>query len=290
MSVRWLPILFLGLVGLNTAAQVKELNILKHPIKLHGIELRLGFPNLQHNNIQELDDLHTQLASVLRSAYNLGEPTQAGFYPYKHSRLDNSLELGIVFKPKYTSNNYLLRNLELRHALGYNESQYFFSWDTIQEGRFLVPYGSDYFEQNVYYGLSANTSSKVLFNHLKVYGGADVRIGKSLYSEYGISRNSASIVYDIDPSIINPDENQKDYFSLNNRSLGLGYTAGIKVYLSCYLNLHIEFRELWIHQQFAQTNNSHVLKNSQFLVGLRYKFSPLLAKSSQNPKTQSAFW
>ncbi len=273
-------------------AQVKELNFLGKSWHLHAVEMRYGFPDIRLNNETTLVAEDQHLQQELITKYNKEKPAASTiYYPYTHS-LGKTLALGAVFKPFQKSSSPLFQSVELGHTFGLVTQTFESFWDTIPNSVQPKPYGARNYSTNFYYNPSLNLSTPRFLKVLKGYGGMDARFDKPLSHEYFISKNSSQAVFIVDQNTINDDNRYElSIYSLPIRKIGIGYTLGLKMYLSCNFNLHIEFKDYIQQEKYLASKNTYNVQTTQILVGLRYKFAQLLEDTKANNKEHlKAFW
>jgi hypothetical protein len=273
------------------SAQVKEVNALGKKWYLHGIDFRFdpGFVHFYNQDAKLATDLTLQ--AELRETYNKPNSTYTYKLTPQLSIKTNTASLGVVFRPFFGKELEYLKSIEISHNFGLFNEQCTFGWDSLETPDKFAFYGAQMFSSSYFYNPSVTLSSKTIFNQLKLYGGLDLRFVRPLSNEYYISKNSSKVVYAIDESTITEDNRfDLDYYNLQKSQNGIGYTLGIKGYVTCKWSLHAEFKDLYFRDIYTATKNTYNSRSKQLFIGFRYKFAQPEPQERKSVEGKSVFW
>lgn len=227
-------------------AQVKEVNFLSYPIKLHGIDFRI------QNNY------NTHYTHLVQN--------QSTNNPISDNYFDNARFLDVqdplynflgvstylVFRPFNNAQHSILRSIEVGHGLifEYNRTQ-------IEDTKSSI-LRHTYRGFKVGYSPRLSIVSPTLLNTLKLYTGVDAYFFQPFYSE--LETQSAGYL----------GVTLNERYSLPYRQRGFGYTIGARIFANCNWNAHVEYSPKYLNTIANQNKKQFFTQLIQF--GARYKF------------------
>lgn len=280
------------LAPVNVFAQVREINFLGKKWHLHGVDARFGFKNMAMNNPQALLQEESNQITELIAKYDKTKIADNVITSSGQNYLSYNISAGLIFKPFSKSEKRHLQSPEVVQQIGIFKQYFEPSWDTATMSSSFRPFGAKSISSHLTYNPSLTMSTPTFGGLFKAYAGGDVRFDFPLFQEFSLTNNSAQVIYEQPSDAISKENayNQTSFQLLSKRA-GIGYTIGIKMYLSCNTNFHIELKDTYLLEKYQFTENTCKYRNLQVQAGLRYKFSkPESPASKSNDLAKSAFW
>ena len=285
---RFLPlILLLILCSWNSAAQVTEVNFLGKIWNLHGVDYRMrimdhsyGYYTNHHLNAaydpKESKEYHTTGLKYLNEDY--GSITAF----FNHS-------VGLVFRPFNSSDLDIVRQMEFVHSFGFEyKSRSISAYKPIIEDQVrtrLDCYHLSYSPQYMFSSPSFWDGSKF---YLILSATFNFPLRSYVYANPpdSISRATGNVQYEKSPRIFT------DRYVVNYFEIGAGGGLGLRHYINCNWNFHIELLLNRFATFYNSTSKTFLSNYYGLNVGLRYKFGipteeEKKEKESENPRI---FW
>lgn len=220
---------------------------------------------------------------------------------FRHAVPDKNcatIRLEVVYAPFRFNSNPWLKNIELMG--GFSFRSYTGYKVTVYAGGDISPIEGTYVKHDYTASLKyASLNAAFSVNHkvsklVMIYGRAGIGLGIN----NGLRLESGATEYthyydDTTNNVVNVNKygfgDDKVYFS-SQKSWHQEASIGLKVYVSCRVNLYAEYViDNRIYKQAGRDN--YTVFGQGFILGFRYKFNPPEAKESGEPeKKPSAFW
>ena len=263
-------ILLLHLIPWKSNAQVTEINFLGKIWHVHGIDQRLRITQYASEYYLEMYKNVSYPNNEYKNYYQ--GYTYLHFEP-RFINLHKSHSIGVVFRPFSRTGSNILRTFEFSHnlELDYKMVSIFSSW----------PRNSTYDESSQqtvlqYYSLGYNPgihiSSPAFWDGMKLYAIIDAQINAPLRSYLYINPPFEISITNEKFSYKRGQYNYSERLPINFFSFGYGLGLGVKQYITCSWNFHVEARVSQFHTSFTQSNSSLNSNRYGVYVGLRYKF------------------
>jgi len=268
-------------------AQIKEINFLGKSWYLHGVDVRLTLP---------IKNPKTTTSFITNTDRQFDAPeNRYGYSSLRRFSLEDirtwsdfGISTGLLFKPFAKSDIRFLSSSEFIHNLSFRKEKYFYSWETIKPIDY-DPGGDDARRtaSMFIYNPSLNFSTRAIAKRIKLYAGMDARFATS--NNISMSINS----YAVDSFFTNTNipENEDLILNTSMRSIGAGYTMGIKIAPTCYFNFHCELKNTYSSSWYSNTKDNFGQRLTQVHFGFRYKFAGPIADEEAIERIQNTqFW
>jgi opacity protein-like surface antigen len=279
--MRFVLIGIISLLFFSSKAQVKEVHFLGKNWYLHGYDLRvkgrLYTPSF-YNNLFENAEFPT-------SEYKDHFDFHAYIPKRDYLRAVNTVSAGAVFRPFFQSPINFIRQIEFAHNVELERI-------SLKLDKYQSPQNQySTFIKTLEFGYNPRLilSSPTIAGSLKFYLAADgygfIPIIGTIYTrpnEAFLPNGSKS--YDIAGTFYN------DRISTKHLKYGGGFSAGVKINLSCNWNFHVEYSSFDVYTRHSSTKSTSQNGNRGVQLGLRYKYGSPEDTENKNEGSTPVFW
>jgi len=268
----------------NLSAQVKEVNTLGKIWYVHGVDFRvkaqsLGNDNYYFDMVQNTDFNNDAYQEYYTNIFNEN-------YDFSRSTLSplTEISVGAVFRPLHRIKFAYFRGTEFSHNFIFQRLS----------NRYLTNNGElDFAIRTNHMGYNPRLmlNSRRFLEYLKLYASADAYVYLPL-SGFIYTRPDEKFLPNGGGSYSTSNLDQwTDRIPSSFLKYGSGFTIGLKMYVSCKWNFHIEGSTSNIHTYFGKNISSNKSEFSGVQVGLRCKFGKSEEEEEDvEDEGSSVFW